>query len=178
MTQNINLFQTKTQYQPVLIKIEQYVRIVAIGVLTILFSGGLIVGASFFIFGSQRDATKRDRDALLVRLKNEVGKESMVTMIRGRIKSIDAILKSQISYAPVIDTTIKLAQSFPITSFAMGEKNSVTLTVNVTTLDEAMAVLSTLMTMEQRKEIVSPILQTFSMDPNKIQIGLMYTVVL
>jgi hypothetical protein len=99
-------------------------------------------------------------------------------MVRARIAAGEKILSTQVSYAPFIDTTIKVLQSFSLSSFSMGQKNSVSITVSVASLTDATRVFATLMDMEKKKEISKPILQSFSMDEKKIQIGLTYTVVL
>jgi len=177
-SQNINLFQTKTTVQPVLAFFDQYVKIAAVALLAIVFSGGVIAGVAFTVFGNQRDAMERDKQQLLALVKDNVTKESLILMIRNRLVAVDVIMASQVSYAPFVDTTIKIIQSFPLSSFSMGAKNSVSIAVNVTSLTEAVEVLKTLMEMEQKNEIAYPMLQSFSLDEKKIQIGLSYTVVL
>jgi len=177
-SQNINLFQTKTTFQPFFVTLEKYVRISSMVLLGIVFFGGVLVGIMFFLFGQQRDAMEVERQQLLAQVKNQIVKESLLIMIRNRILSIDKILATQISYSPFIDTTAKVIQSFPLVSFSMGQKNSVSIAVNVTNLTEAVLVLQTIMEMEQKKEISNPMLQSFSLDKKDIKIGLSYTVVL
>jgi hypothetical protein len=177
-SQNINLFQTKTTVQPLLAFLDQYVKIAAVALLAIVFSGGILVGIAFAVFGNQRDTMEIEKQQLLALVKDNVTKESLVLMIRNRLVAVDKIMTTQVSYAPFIDTTIKIIQSFPLSSFSMGGKNSVSIAVNVTNLTEAVDVLKTLMEMEQKKEISNPMLQSFSLDEKKIQIGLSYTVVL
>jgi len=158
--------------------IEQYVRISAIVLLTVVFSGGIMVAIAFLVFGQQRDRMEEERQKLLSQVKTAVAKESLLIMIRGRVGAIDKIFDSQVSYAPFVDTTMNVIQTIPLSSLSMGEKNSVAISVNVVTLEEAMNVLTTLMDMEQKKKITNPVLQSFSMNEGKIQIGLSYTVVL
>jgi hypothetical protein len=177
-SQNINLFQTKTTFQPILAMAEKYAKLASTILLSVVFVSGILVTVAFFVFGRQRDAYILERDQLLVQIKKEVSKESLFIMIRNRLISIDAIMNSQISYAPFIDTTIKIIQSFPLTSFTLGEKNSVSITVKVSTLEEATNVLSTILDMERKKEITFPLLQSFSMNEDKIQIGLSFIVVI
>jgi len=177
-SQNINLFQTKTTIQPLLEVIERYVKTISVVLLAIVFSGGIMTGIAFYVFGQQRDAMDSERQQLLAEIKNNVAKEGLFVMIRNRLVAVDKIMSTQVSYAPFIDTTIKIIQSFSLSSFSMGGKNSLMITVNVTTLAEAVDVLKTLMEMEQKKEITQPMLESFSLDDKKIQLGLSYTVVL
>lgn len=177
-TQNINLFQTKTKFQPFLVTLEQYIRISSIILLSIVFSVGILVGLAFLMFGQQRDRMELEKQQLLTEIKNNTAKESLLLMVRKRIEGIDAVLATQQSLAPFIDTTMSVIQSFTLTSFSMGEKNTVHISVKVDSLEEAMSVLTMLLQMEQKKEIVYPILESLSLDPTKIQIGLTYTVVL
>jgi len=177
-SQNINLLQTKTTLQPILGTIEQYVKIGSMIVLSVLFSGGILVGIVFFVFGQKRDTMKVEKEQLLSQVKNDVAKESLLVMIRSRIAAIDKIMAKQISYAPFIDTTMKVIQSYPLSSFSLGVKNSVAIMVKVASIEEAINVLATIMEMEQKKEIGDPILQSFSIEDEKIQIGLSYTVIL
>ena len=177
-SQNINLLQTKTTLQPILGMMEQYVRIASMIVLSILFSGGILVGIAFFVFGQKRDSMKVEKEQLLSQVKKDVATESLLVMIRSRIAVIDKIIGKQVSYAPFIDTTMKIIQSYPLSSFSLGEKNTVAITVKVASIEEAMNVLTTIMEMEQKKEIGDPILQSFSIGEEKIQIGLSYTVIL
>ena len=109
-SQNINLLQTKTTLQPILGTIEQYVKIGSMIVLSVLFSGGILVGIVFFVFGQKRDTMKVEKEQLLSQVKNDVAKESLLVMIRSRIAAIDKIMAKQISYAPFIDTTMKVIQ--------------------------------------------------------------------
>ncbi|KKT46583.1 MAG: hypothetical protein UW37_C0021G0008 [Candidatus Gottesmanbacteria bacterium GW2011_GWA2_44_17] len=177
-SQNINLFQTKTTLQPFFGSIEEYIRIASIIVLTIVFSGTVMAGIAFLVFGQKKDSMEKEKQQLIQQVKDNVAKESLLVMVRKRLVSVDTIMGTQVSFAPFITTTMKIIQSFPLSSFSMGQKNSVSISVHVATLEEAVAVLSTLMEMEQQKEIGNPVLQSFSMDGNKIQIGLSYTVIL
>jgi len=176
-SQNINLFQTKT-LQPILTLIERYARTTAIILLSIVFSGGLIVGIAYIVFGQQRDSMERKKQQLLTQVKSNVAKESMVILIRNRISVIDSIMGTQISYAPFITTTMKVIQSFPLTSFSMGDKNSMTISFKVFSIEEAMGIFTTVLDMEKRKEITNPVLQSFTLNEKGIQIGLSYIVVL
>ena len=177
-SQNINLFQTKTKFQPFLVTVEQYIRIISITLLSIVFSVGILVGLAFLVFGQQRDRMELQKQQLLLEIKNNAAKESLLFMVRKRIEGIDAVLNTQLSYAPFIDTTMTIIQSFPLASFSMGDKNTVHISVKVDSLADAVSVLTVLMEMEQKKEIAYPILESLSLDPGKIQIGLTYTVVL
>jgi|GEM_PF-5576339 len=178
VSQNINLLQTKTAVQPFLAFVQQYVKVATVVLLTIVFSGGIMVGIAFFFFGQRRDAMETERQQLLAQVKDNVAKESLLLMIRTRVMAIDKIFATQVSYAPFIDTTIKVIQSFSLSSFSMGANNSVSILVHVTSLSEAVDVLKILMEMEQKREISNPILQTFLLEGENIQIGLSYTVVL
>lgn len=177
-SQHINLFQSKATNQPILAFVETYIKPATVILLTIVFTGGVMVALAFYFFAQQRDLMELERQQLLVDIKNNSPKESLFLMIRNRLTAVDAILASQVSYTPYIDTTIKIIQSFPLTSFSMGDKNSVAIGVTVTSLPEAVRVLQTMMEMDRRKEITNPVLTTFSMDEKKIQIGLSYTVVM
>lgn len=177
-SQHINLFQNKTTLQPLFAKLERYLKTGSLIFLSIVFSGGIMVGVAFLVFGQQRDAMESKRQQLLSQVKQQENKEAMVMMIRNRIGAIDAIVNSQVSYAPFIDTTMRVTQSFPLSSFVLGAKNTVIISVNVSTLDEAVRVLSTLLDMEQKHQIANPVLQSFSLNDKNIQIGLSYVVVL
>lgn len=178
-SQHINLFQTKTTLRPVLAMIERYVKTVSLVLLSIVFSGGIMVGIAFFVFGNQRDSMEVKKQEVMTQIKKEEGKESLFLMIRNQLGVINAILPTQVSYAPFLDTTMRIIQSFPLSSFSLGAKNSIIISVNVGSTQEAMTVLSTVLDMEQKKQIVNPILQSFTLEhEKKIQLGLSYTVVL
>lgn len=177
-SQHINLFQTKATLQPIFGTIEQYIRIASMTLISIVFSGGILVMIAYLVFGQQRDTMEREKQQLLVQVKNEAAKETLFVMIRDRLGAIDKIISSQVSYAPFITTTMNVIQSYPLSSFSMGEKNSIVIGVKVTDLEEATHVLTTLMDMEKRKEIANPVLQSFSLDEKGIQVELLYTVVL
>jgi hypothetical protein len=177
-SQNINLFQAKTTVQPIFSFIERSVKIVALSLLSVVVSGSLMVALSFYVFGQQKDTMEAEKQQFLSRIKEYVAKESLLVMMRNRLVAVDKIVATQVAYAPYIDTTMKIIQSFSLTSFSLDPKNAVSISVSVTTMDEAMGVLKTLMDMEQRKEITTPILQSFVMDKETIKIGLSYFVVL
>ncbi len=177
-SQNINLFQTKTTLQPALVMTEKYLKVASTILLSVVFSGGLLVTLAFILFGNQRDRLLSEREQLLTQVKREVAKESLFLMVRNRLVAIDAVMASQISYAPFVDTTLKIIQTFPLASFSLGDKNSVNIAVKVSNLQEALHVLTTLLDMEAKKEITQPTLQSFTLDERAIQIGLSFTVVL
>jgi len=177
-SQTINLLQTKTTFQPVLALIERYARVASIILLVVVVSGSILVGSAFFIFGQQKNILELEKQQLLTRIKENVRKESLMFIIRNRLNTVDRIMATQKSYAPFVDTTIEVIQSFPLTSFSMGEKNSVSISVTVSTLADAVYVVKKLMDMDGQKKITSPMLNSFSLESAKIQLGLSYIVVL
>lgn len=156
----------------------QYIKAASIILCTIVIVGGVVVAIAFLAFGNQRDAMVTQKQTILAQIKENAAEENLVVMLHARIGSIDKIIASQVSYAPFIDTTMFLLQSVPLKSFSLGEKNSVSISVETQTLEEAINVMKTLLTMEENKKIAYPVLKSFTMEKNKIQLGLSFTIVM
>lgn len=175
----INLFQSKAQLSPFWSVIERYLRISRAILIFILLGCGVTI-ISLYIFASmQKKTLQAQQTQLLTMVTQYADKEVMFRTLRARVLSLQSIMKQQISIAPYIDTTLLIAQPPALTAFSVGEKNSVSISVKMTSMDEAVKLVNTVITLTNDKKILHPILSSFSIDKDgSISVGLAYGVIL
>jgi hypothetical protein len=175
---DINLLQTKTESQSMIGLVGRYIRIVSVGIVSTVLIAGFLLGLTWYLMSAKRDGLLAEKKQVMAQIEQDKQKESLLMLVRDRLTSIGSIIDTQKSFAPYIDTTLTILKSYTLSSFGLGEKNTVNVTITVRSLDDAMEVLTTIMGMEANHMINHPILKTFMMEGGKIQLGLAYTVVI
>lgn len=178
-SQDINLLQTKSDFHPVLNILERYVPVIAVGLVSLAAVAGVLLGLAFFLLTGQRDALGNERKQLVTQIEGDVKKESLLLLVRSRLSTLSTIIETQRSFVPYIDSTLSIVKSYTLTSFALGQNNTVNVTITVWSLQDAIDVLSTVMALEKNHTITNPVLTSCTIDGDgKIELGLSYTVVL
>lgn len=177
---DINLLQTKSTTSLFGKDVESLVRIIAILVLSITFAVGLLVAGAYVMLQSQKGTLDQTKNQFLQTISDNKEKESILTAINSRLSLIQKIMDSQHSYAPYIDTTLKiLTPAYTLSSFSIGKDNAVNMTVDVNSVGDAMEMLTTIMKMEDAHMIKNPVLNSFSLEEGgKISVAVSYTVIL
>lgn len=177
---DINLLQTKTTNSLFGRDSENVVRIITIVVLSVTFVFGILAGSAYVLLDSQQKTLEQTKNQFTTVIKEYQEKESMLVATTSRLSLIQQIIKTQRSYAPYIDTTIKiLAPSYRLSSFSVGKDNTVNMTVDVNSISEAVDMLRTVLTMQDDRMITNLVLNSFSLDnQGKISVSISYTVIL
>lgn len=176
---SINLFQRTTAYSPALSLIDRY-----LGMVRFFLLGGVILisAVTIGVYAYTKVTVKKleqERTVLVTSLTGGMPKEVMLLALRARILSLKNILQYQVSIAPYIDTTLSLAQPPVLTSFAIADKNTVTISISLRSINEAIALFEKILMLHSERKIVSPVLTSLSVDKDgAITMGLMYSVVL
>lgn len=179
MASGINLFQTKTQLSPALAEAEQYVRIIALALLAVLCAGGIVIGSLFIFFEKQKNTLEGERRQALGTIEGYINKETMLVVIHERLNFIDRVFATQQSFAPFIDTTIKIIGTRPLTSFSLGEQNTVSIALSLSSMNEAVTIISGIMGLESSGLIKNTIIDFLTLDENEtVKLGVSYKVIL
>ena len=175
----INLFQSKAELSPFWSMIEHTLEKLRI-VLIFVFLGVGVSVISLYVFATMQKKTLASQQSQLMTIVTQYAdKEIMLRALRARVISLQTIMKQQVSIAPYIDTTLLIAQPPTLTSFSIGEKNSVSISVKMTTMDNAVSLIQTVVTLTNTHKILHPLLTSFSIDKDgTITMGLSYGVIL
>ena len=175
----INLLQTKSDFNPLFALVKRYIVWVSMGMIGIVLVSGIGISLAFFYLQSQRETFLVTEKRLSTEIESQSVKEALLTGVASRLTAIEKILAEQHSYVPYIDTTLKIIKTYTLSSFALGENHSMSIGITVSTLEEAVDVFTTVMSMEHMHMIHSPILESFSMKESGIfDIKISYIVIL
>lgn len=176
---SINLFQRTTAYSPALSLVDRYLRMVRFFLLGgVVLAGAVIIGVYAYTKVTVTQLEQK-RTVLVTSLTGSMSKEVMLLALRARIQSLKNILQYQVSIAPYIDTTLLLAQPPVLTSFAIADKNTVSISVHLASISEAIALVGKILSLHAEHKITNPVLSSLSMDKDgTITMGLAYSVVL
>lgn len=175
----INLFQTQVVFSPKLLVIERYLRTARYVLLSLIFGIGLVTLIVYGIFSLQQTSLDGKRQALYAAVKQEVVKEGMLLALRSRVQALKKIMTYQISIAPYIDTTLLIAAPPRLSSFSLGEANSIHIGVNTQNVDEAITIISTVMQLTNENKIKNPLLTSILLNKDAtVALEFTYTVIL
>jgi len=175
----INLFQNKVTYSPKLAVIERYLRMTRSIFLLGVLGVGLLTLIVYGIFQFQQRSLETKRQTLYEAVKQDVTKEAMLIALRARVSSLKKIMTYQISIAPYIDTTLLIASPPQLSTFSLGDQNSIHIEVQSETVEQAISVVETVMTLTEEKKIKNPVVTSITLDKNgTVMMGFTYSVVL
>lgn len=177
--QTINLFQAKSDFSPLFSNVQRYTKIFGIACVLIILASG--VGIAFFsnVISGRQESLKKEQETLEKEIENQTEKERMIEDIRARLHAISVINKLKESPVPFIDTLLIISPDAKnISSFLINDKSSVTISIKVTSMDEAMEMTEHLMMLAEQKKIRNPELNSMTMDVDgNIQMNVTYQVI-
>jgi len=175
----INLFQNQVAFSPTLVVVERYLRVARYVVLSLIFGIGLLTLSIYFIFQFQKRSLDTKRQVLYQAVQKDITKEAMLLSLRARVSALKKIMAYQISIAPYIDTTLSIAAPPRLSSFSLGEGNSVHIEVDVDTITEAVSIVQTVIQLANEHKIKNPTMTSIILNKDaKVTLGFTYTVVL
>ncbi len=176
---SINLFDTKASLSPTWQIIEKYLIVVRYYLLGFVCIVGVVLVVAYGVIRmrtSQLDVTEKQ---LFQTIQNQNMKEGMLLALRARITALKNILTVQFSVAPYIDTTLLLARPPQLTSFSIGEKNTVQISVELPTMSDAVSLMETIVKLVDENKIRIPNLTSLTVNKNgSIMMGITYSVIL
>ncbi|MFZ2024962.1 MAG: hypothetical protein WAV51_01590 [Microgenomates group bacterium] len=176
---SINLFQNQVVYSPKLALIERFLRTARYIFLSFVFGVGIITLIVYFVFQLQHQSLDTKREELYTIVKNDVTKEALLLSLRSRVSALKKIMTYQISIAPYIDTTLLIAVPPRLTSFSLGEANSIHIGVEAATVEEAITVMETVIQLTNDNKIKNPTVTSILLNKDAtVTLGFTYTVVL
>jgi len=176
---SINLFQNQAVYSPKLALVERFLRTARYLCLAMVFGVGAITLIVYVVFQLQHRSLDAKRQDLYATVKNEVTKEAMLLSLRSRVQALKKIMTYQISIAPYIDTTLLIAAPPRLTSFSLGDANSIHIGVEAATVEEAIAVMQTVVQLANSNKIKNPTVTSILLNKDAtVTLGFTYTVVL
>lgn len=175
----INLFQNQMTFSPKLTVLERYLRMARNVFLYGIFGLGILTLAVYGIFFFQQRSLNTERQALYDEVKQEVTKEAMLLALRARISSLKKIMTYQISIAPYIDTALLIAAPPKLSSFSLGDANSVRITVEARNVDDAVTVVSSVISLANDRKIKNPTLTSVNLNKDAtLTLGFSYITIL
>lgn len=175
----INLFQSQAMYSPTLSMIERYLRMTRYVLLSLLLVIGGITLIVFFVFRVQQQSLEQRREQLFSSVQQNMTKEAMLLTLRARVSALKKIMLFQVSIAPHIDTALLIASPPQLTSFSLGDANSVSIGVESTTLEEAIDIVRTVIRLTEEKKIKNPTIVSIMLNKNAtVTMGFSYVTIL
>ncbi len=176
---SINLFDTKASLTPGWQLVEQYLRIARQYMLWSVLIVGIVLVVLYGAIRFRSNQLEIEQKRLSQTIQHQNVKEGMLLALRARITSLNNILNTQFSVAPYIDTTLLLARPPKLTSFSIGDKNTVQISVNLSDIGEAVSMMEEIVKLVDENKIRTPNLTSLTLDKNgDIMMGLSYSVIL
>ncbi len=176
---SINLFDTKASLTPGWQLVEQYLCVIRQYLLWSVLIVGLVFVALFGVISFRTNQLNAEQERLSQTIQNQNLKEGMLLALRARITALKNILTIQFSVAPYIDTTLLLARPPKLTSFSIGDKNTVQISVNLPDIQEAVSMMEEIVKLVDENKIRTPNLTSLTLDKDgAIVMGLSYSVIL
>ncbi len=175
----INLFQSQVSYSPVLSMAERYLRTARYILLFILMGVGVATLSVFFVLRLQQQSLDTQRKTLFASVSENMTKEAMLLALRSRVTSLKKIMLFQVSIAPYIDTTLLIAAPPRLTSFSLGDGNSVHIAIETKTLEEAITIVKTVLRLTNENKIKNSTITSIILNKDgTVTMGFMYITVL
>ena len=175
----INLFQSQGVVSPKLAVFERYLRAIRTFLLVIVVGIGAMTLIVYSIFFFQRRTLDGQRQELFAIVKENVVKEALLLTLRARVSSLKNIMTYQISIAPYIDTTLLIAAPPRLSSFSLGDGNSIHIGVETQNVEDAVSVIQTVMQLTNENKIKNPTITSIFLNKDAtVTLGFTYTVIL
>lgn len=176
---SINLFDTKASLSPTWQLVEKYLIVARQYLLGFVCIVGVVL---VVVYGGIRFRTQQldgEQTQLSQTIQSQSRKEGLLLALRARITALKRILEVQFSVAPYIDTTLLLARPPQLTSFSIGEKNTVQISVELPTIGEAVSLMETIVKLVEEQRIRTPNLTSLTVNKDgSIMMGITYSVIL
>lgn len=176
---SINLFDAKVSLTPIWQVVEKYLLISRQYLLGFVLIAGIALMATYGVVLFRVKQLDADQKQLTQIIQTQQVKEGLLLALRARITSLKKILDVQFSVAPYIDTTLLLARPPELTSFSIGEKNTVQISVKLPTIEGAVSLVERVVKLVNENRIRNPNLTSLSVDKEgSIMMGITYSVLL
>ncbi len=176
---SINLFDTKASLSPSWQLVEKYLVIIRQYLLGFVCIVGMLLVVVYGVIRMRTQQLDVEQKQLSQTIQNQNMKEGLLLALRARITSLKRILDVQFSVAPYIDTTLLLARPPLLTSFSIGEKNTVQISVELPTIQEAVSLMEAVVKLVEEHRIRTPNLTSLTVNKNgSIMMGITYSVLL
>ena len=175
----INLFQSQSAISPKLAMFERYLHGMRTFLLFIVVGIGTVTLIVYSIFFFQRKILDGQRQELFTGVQENVVKEALLLTLRARVSSLKKIMAYQISIAPYIDTTLLIAAPPRLSSFSLGDGNSIHIGVETQSVEDAVSVIQTVMQLTNDNKIKNPTITSILLNKDAtVTLGFTYTVIL
>lgn len=176
---SINLFDAKANLTPTWQLVEKYLLLIRQYLLGFVLIAGIGLVVTYGVVRMRTIQLDADQKQLSQTIQNQSVKEGLLLALRARISSLKKILDVQFSVAPYIDTTLLLAHPPRLTSFSIGELNTVQISVDLPDIWEAVSMMETIVKLVEENTIRNPNLTSLTVDKDgSIMMGLSYSVLL
>ena len=176
---SINLFDTKASLTPVWQTVEKYLLVIRQYLLGFVLAIGIVLVVTYGVIRIRTMQLDTDQKQLSQTIQNQSAKEGQLVILRARITSLKKILDAQLSVAPYIDTTLLLARPPSLTSFSIGELNTVQISVAFPAVDQAVSMMEAVVRLVEENKIRNPNLTSLTVGKDgSIMMGITYSVLL
>lgn len=176
---SINLFDTKASLSPGWQLVEKTLVVVRKYFLGFVCISGLALLLTYAVVLVRTNQLNADQKQYTQVVQGQKVKEGLLLTLRARITALKKILDAQVSFAPYIDTTLYLAKPPQLTSFSMGEKNTVQISVEFSNISDAVTIMETIVGLVSANMIANPNLTSLTIDKTgAITMGISYAVIL
>jgi hypothetical protein len=176
---SINLFDTKASLSPGWQLVEKYLILARIYLLGFVCIGGALLVLTYGVVRVRTTQLDGQYTQLYKTIQGQSVKEGLLLALRARIASLKKILDVQFSLAPYIDTTLLIARPPELTSFSIGEKNTVQISVELPDIGQAISMMETVMILVEENKISLPNLTSLRVEKDgSIVMGITYSVLL
>lgn len=173
---DINLLKAKTMLTPQMVAIEGQLRTASRVVIIALLSLSLFFGVGYVILSRQYGAVSAQRQLFMTAIEGELPKEGLYLSLKDRIAIVSHIIEQQRSWLGVLDMIDRVTATGARTSFAVNEKDEVSLSITNETLEETFGVVDRILAEVTAKTMANPILESVQyQEDGTVRVSLTFT---
>ncbi len=151
----INLLKTRSGRAPEWAGIEHWLRVVSLGLLGLILFSGAALGAAYAWLTQETNRLEQEKATLSQQIASERAKEGLLLSIKKRTALTEKVLGVQHSMASVLDVAQTIAPGNQLLSVVVDEQQQIRVVAKTASVEDAAAVLLSLMQAVETKRIVS-----------------------
>lgn len=163
--QGINLLKQRESLSPVFAELVSHIRLVAVIMTSVLLLFGVSTGLAWTYVSAQSNRLTREKETLSKEILTNRSKLDLLVRIKERVGFIDEIMKSHVPWVSYLETALSIAVPPTLTSLSFnGQKGETMLSVQLASLDEALALTQTIQSIYASGTIRMPKIESFQVE--------------
>lgn len=158
----INLISTATGRSPELIRLESIIRKAGIASLIFVIVTGLLIGGTFFFFTVYQASLLSQKNSLIDSINQSALKEALLVSVQQRVSTVKKATADIKSFTPFYTIISQLTPPQNILTITLDDNNRAVLQTHVGTIDDAVKLTDTLLSVVKDGKASKPQLVGFN----------------